>query len=75
MSATISLKVKPGKASEYRKTWEKYNKPIFEKLAADGVVIAYGLSVEEIRDDGDFTHYVWYAVKDLASLDTHGRHG
>ena len=63
------VKVKPGKGSDYRKAWEKYNKPIFEKLAADGVVLAYGLSVEDIRTDGDFTHYVWYAVKDLASFD------
>jgi hypothetical protein len=62
-------KVKPGKGNDYRKAWEKYNKPIFEKLAADGVVLAYGLSVEDIRTDGDFTHYVWYAVKDLASFD------
>ncbi len=62
-------KVKPGKGSDFRKAWEKYNKPVFEKLAADGVVLAYGLSVEEIRTDGDFTHYVWYAVKDLASFD------
>ena len=61
--------VKPGKAADYRKAWEKYNKPVFEKLAADGIVMAYGLSVEEIRTDGDFTHFVWYAVKDLASLD------
>jgi len=63
------VKVKAGKGSDYRKAWEKYNKPVFEKLAADGVVMAYGLSVEEIRTDGDFTHYVWYAVKDLASFD------
>ena len=62
-------KVKPGKGSDFRKAWEKYNKPVFETLAADGVVLAYGLSVEEIRTDGDFTHYVWYAVKDLASFD------
>ena len=63
------VKVKAGKGSDYRKAWEKYNKPVFEKLAADGVVMVYGLSVEEIRTDGDFTHYAWYAVKDLASLD------
>jgi len=63
------VKVKAGKGSDYRKAWEKYNKPVFEKLATDGVVMAYGLSVEEIRTDGDFTHYVWYAVKDLASFD------
>jgi len=62
-------KVKPGKGSDFRKVWEKYNKPIFEKLAADGVILAYGLSVEDIRTDGDFTHYAWYAVKELGSLD------
>jgi len=63
------VKVKAGKGSDYRKAWEKYNKPVFEKLDADGVVMAYGLSVEALRTDGDFTHYVWYAVKDLASFD------
>jgi hypothetical protein len=63
------VKVKAGQGSDYRKAWEKYNKPVLEKLAADGVVMAYGLSVEDIRTDGDFTHYVWYAVKDLASFD------
>jgi hypothetical protein len=63
------IKVKPGQGADYRKAWEKYNKPVLEKLAADGVVIAYGLSVEDIRTDGDFTHYGWYAVKDLGSLD------
>ncbi len=63
------VKVAPGMAADYRKAWEKYNKPVFEKLAADGVVLAYGLAVEEVRTDGDFTHFVWYAVKDLASFD------
>ena len=62
-------KVKPGKGGDFRKAWEKYNKPVFDKLLADGVILAYGLAVEEIRTDGDFTHFVWYDVKDLASLD------
>jgi hypothetical protein len=63
------VKVKPGKGGDYRKVWEKYNKPVFDKLVADGVVLAYGLSVEEVRTDGDFTHFVWYATKDLASFE------
>lgn len=62
-------RIKPGMAGDYRKAWEKYNKPILEKLATDGVILAYGLSVEDIRTDGDFTHYTWYAVKDLGSMD------
>lgn len=63
------IKVKPGKAADYRKAWEKYNKPIFDKLLADGVLLAYGLAVEDVRTEGDFTHFVWYDVKDLASFD------
>lgn len=63
------IKVKPGKGSEYRKAWEKYNKPVYDKLAADGTILAYGLSVEDVRTDGDFTHYTWIATKDLASQD------
>ena len=62
-------KVKPGKGSDFRKAWEKYNKPVFDKLLADGTILAYGLAVEEIRTEGDFTHFVWYDVKDLASFD------
>ncbi len=63
------LKVKPGKAAEYRKAWEKYNKPILDKLLADGVIMVYGLSVEEVRTDGEFTHFTWYKMKDLSSMD------
>ena len=63
------VKVKPGKSAEYRKAWEKYNKPVFDKMVADGTILAYGLVVEEVRTDGDFTHYTWIATKDLATQD------
>ena len=63
------IKVKPGKAADYRKTWEKYNKPIFDKLVTDGVILAFGLSAEAIKTDGDFTHYVWMATANMAGLD------
>jgi hypothetical protein len=62
-------KVKPGKGAEYRKAWEKYNKPVLDKLLADGIIAAYGLAVEEVRTSGDFTHFTWYDVKDLGQLD------
>jgi hypothetical protein len=63
------VKVKPGKGAEYRRAWEKYNKPVFDKMIADGTILAYALVVEEVRTDGDFTHYTWIATKDLASMD------
>ena len=63
------VKVKPGKGAEYRATWEKYNKPVFDKLLADGVLLAYGLAAEEVKTDGDFTHFVWMATANMSGLD------
>lgn len=62
-------KVKPGKASDYREAWEKYNKPVLDKLLADGTVLAYGLAVEEVKTTGDMTHFTWYAVKNMDAFD------
>jgi hypothetical protein len=56
-------KAHPGKFGDWRRAWEKYNKPVFDKLVADGVVLAYGLAVEELKTDSNFTHFVWFAVK------------
>ena len=63
------VKVRPGRGGDYRKAWEKYNKPVFDKLVADGTLLGYGLSVEEVRTDGDFTHFVWMETKDLSSME------
>lgn len=63
------IKVKPGMSADYRRTWEKYNKPVFDKLVADGALLAYGLAVEEVKTDGDFTHFVWMATSSMGGLD------
>lgn len=63
------VKVKPGRGEAFRSAWEKYNKPVLDKLVADGVVAAYGLSIEDVKTTGDFTHYVWYAVNSLGDLE------
>ncbi len=62
-------KVKPGMGNAWRALWEKYNKPVFDKLVADGTVLAYGVSVEDLKTDSNFTHFVWYACKDLSGFD------
>lgn len=62
-------KVKPGKSADFRKAWEKYNKPVLDKLVADGVVLGYGLDVEEVRTSGEFTHFAWIDTKDLGAQD------
>ena len=66
------VKVRPGKAREYRLAWEKYNKPVYDKLVADGVVLAYGLSVEEVKTDGEFTHFIWVGTANMAIADKIG---
>jgi len=63
------VKVKPGKGDAYRATWEKYNKPVLDKLVADGTILAFGLGVEDVKTTGDFTHFTWYAVKNAGDLD------
>lgn len=66
------VKVKPGKGGDYRRTWEKYNKPVYDKLVADGVVMAYGLAAEEVKTDGEFTHFIWIATASMAAADKIG---
>ena len=63
------VKVKPGKGAEYRRVWEKYNKPVFDKLVADGSVIAYGMAVEDVKTDGEFTHFIWIATPNMSGGD------
>jgi hypothetical protein len=65
-------KVKPGKGADYRRAWETYNKPVFDKLVADGVVLAYGLAAEDVKTDGEFTHFVWIATANMAAADKIG---
>ena len=66
------VKVKPGKGADYRRAWEKYSKPVYDKLIADGVILAYGLAVEEVKTDGEFTHFVWVATANMAAADKIG---
>ena len=66
------IKVKPGKAGDYRRAWDKYNKPVYDKLVADGVVAAYGMAVEEVKTDGEWTHFVWIATANMAALEKIG---
>ena len=66
------VKVKQGKGADYRRAWEKYNKPVFDKLIADGALLAYGLAAEEVKTDGDFSHFVWMATSNMAGLDKIG---
>jgi hypothetical protein len=68
-TAYSAIKARPGKSGGYVTAWEKYNKPVYDKLVADGVVLEYGLAVEAVKTTDDFTHFLWVVTKDLAARD------
>jgi len=61
------LHVKPGKGTEFRQLFDRYAKPTYDRLVADGVIIGYELGIEEARSTDAFTHYVWLVLPDLAA--------
>jgi len=63
------FKVKAGKGTQFRQAWDKYSKPIYDKLVADGVVEAWGMMVEDLKTTSAFTHLIWVVTPDLAGLD------
>lgn len=67
------VKAKVGKGAAYRAAWEKYNKPVYDKLVADGVILAYGMAAEDVKTDGDFTHFIWFGTANLAGIEKVGQ--
>lgn len=59
--------VKPGKGAEFRQLFDRYAKPTYDRLVADGVIVGYELGVEEAKSTDAFTHYVWVVLPDLAA--------
>lgn len=43
------VRVKPGRMPEFLGLFDKYNKPVYEKLVADGVIYAYELDTEAVH--------------------------
>jgi hypothetical protein len=65
----VLVKVQPGKSTEFRKLWEQYRKPVYDKLAADGAIHSYALGVQEAVRTDFFTHYVAISIPNLAARD------
>ncbi|HXE74039.1 MAG TPA: hypothetical protein VNN18_00180 [Candidatus Xenobia bacterium] len=63
------VKVNPGKGDEFRKVWTEYNKPVYDKLVAEGALHGYAVGVEEAKTTDSFTHYVAVSMPNLAARD------
>lgn len=66
---TNIIKVKSGKAGEYRKLWEKYTKPILDQLFNDGTIKTYALFSDYIHTSPPGNQFTWYVAADAAALD------
>lgn len=64
-----SVAIKRGQGDAYVGYWNQHTKPVFEKLMADGTILAYGRGREEITTDGEDRRGSWYVVRDLAGHD------
>jgi hypothetical protein len=62
---TSSVQVKPGRGREYRESWEKRNKATYDRLLAEGTILAYGMDVEFIHTEAPGGFSVWRAVPSL----------
>ncbi len=60
-------RVLPGQATEYRQLWEKYVRPVYDKLVADGAILGYELGTEETRTTDDFSHFTLVSLPNLAA--------
>lgn len=61
--------IKPGKYGEWKAAWDKYNKPVFDKLIASGAIGGVGIGTEDSRTAGEFTHYTYVSVTNLGAFD------
>lgn len=64
-----SVKVNPGSGDEFRAYYDEYNGKAMKQLMDDGVLISYGLSVQEIATAAPGRRTVWAQLADLAAYD------
>jgi hypothetical protein len=70
---TSYWKTKPGAEEKLTAFYKNHMTPIFEGLYTDGTITGYGIFTQEIHGDPEWTHVTWYAITDLAAIDTVGR--
>ncbi len=48
---------------------EKNNKPIYDKMLADGTIIGYGIFSTNVHDESGITHGSWFEATSLAAIE------
>ena len=61
--------VPPGKGAQWRQYFDKYTKPVYDKLFADGAILGYGVDVEFIHTDAPGPRFGWYLAATGEAMD------
>lgn len=61
--------VKPGKGQQWRELWEKYNKPLFDEMLANGTILAYWVEGEQVHTDNPSWVYIVFVTPDADGID------
>ncbi len=55
VSSTV---VQPGKGRDWRELWDKFSKPIYDQLLADGTILFYAIQVEDIHTENPGRRFI-----------------
>ena len=61
--------VKPGKAQLWRETYDKYTKPVLEKLFAEGTITGYGVDQEHVHTENLGARFEWIMYPSAEAID------
>lgn len=67
-----SVVVQAGKGAQWREAWEKYNKPTFDELVANGTLSAYAIQTQAVATVDPNTRYVVFIYPSAESVDRVG---
>lgn len=65
----IGFQIKPGKGDEFREAYRRYIVPVYEKLLADGAIVAYQLDAEYSIQNAPGRVFSAVVTKDAEGLD------
>jgi len=65
----ISAQFKPGKEEEFMAAYTHYVKPVYDKLLADGTIVAYQFDTEYNIENAPGRYFSVIVARDAASLD------
>lgn len=63
------FQVKPGKDEQFMNLVKQYYAPVFDKLMAEGAVLAWGVEVPVLHQPGAATHSAWWSMPEMGGLD------